>query len=136
MKGWYHHHHSFCAIARKQKPCIVRKFVRSVHSKPWEEPMSTVDFNFMREILAAPSPVGLEAAMTKGVIKPKMQSFMPDSWKLHEFIGNAGLVCDTMPNNTDKLTCMIVGHADKIRMQVRYEFVCDSFLLLTTHLEA
>ena len=81
--------------------------------------MSSEDFAFMRSVLAAPSPVGLEAAMTKGVLKPKFLEFMPTSWKLHEFVGNAGIVCDTMPNNPDALTCMIVGHADKIRMQVR-----------------
>lgn len=81
--------------------------------------MSAEDFAFMRNVLAAPSPVGLEAAMTKGVLKPKLQACMPSSWKLHEFVGNAGIVCDTMPDTPDSLTCMLVGHADKIRMQVR-----------------
>lgn len=35
--------------------------------------------------------------------------------------GNAGLVVDTDPEDTSgKLTVMVCGHADKIRMQVRH----------------
>ncbi len=36
----------------------------------------------MRNILAAPSPIGHEAAMTHGVILPEMQKFMPKGWKV------------------------------------------------------
>lgn len=76
-------------------------------------------FERMREILAAPSPIGLEGAMTKGVLKPQFESFKRDDWKIHSFKGNAGLVLDTHPGRDDMLSVMMIGHADKIRMQVR-----------------
>ncbi len=95
-------------------------------------------FAFMREILAAPSPVGLEGAMTYGVLKPRFEEFMEKGWEIHQFRGNAGLVLDTAPEDADKLTVMIIGHADKIRMQVRsigddgkIWINSDSFLPLT-----
>ena len=88
-------------------------------SKPWKESMPDEQFEWMREIIGAPSPVGLEASMTYGVLAPKFEAFAPKSWKLHGFRGNAGIVLDTNPGNEDLLTVMIIGHADKIRMQVR-----------------
>lgn len=88
-------------------------------SKPWTQAMPEKKFSLMRRILAAPSPIGLEAAMTYGVIKPEMESFMPKSWSIHQFKGNAGIVCDTHPGRDDLCSVMIIGHADKIRMQVR-----------------
>lgn len=77
-------------------------------------------FQFMREILAAPSPIGLEAAMSYGVLKPYFEKFMPKSWGIHQFRGNAGIVVDTHPGDTDRTSVMLIGHADKIRMQVRH----------------
>ena len=88
-------------------------------SKAWSRTMPDTQFNIMRDIIAAPSPVGLESAMTHGVIKPYFDSFAPKKWAMHRFQGNAGLVWDTHPNKTDMFTIMIIGHADKIRMQVR-----------------
>jgi len=85
----------------------------------WEMPMPEKQFQFMREILAAPSPIGLEAAMSYGVIKPHFEKIKHDSWAIHQFKGNAGIVLDTHPNDLDMPTVMVVGHADKIRMQVR-----------------
>jgi len=76
-------------------------------------------FALMREILAAPSPVGLEAAMTYGVLKPHFERFAPKSWQLRQFMGHAGVVLDTHPGRDDLFKVMIIGHADKIRMQVR-----------------
>lgn len=76
-------------------------------------------FAFMREILAAPSPIGLEAAMSYGVLKPYFEKIAPKGWGVHQFQGNAGIVVDTDPDDDEKLSVMIVGHADKIRMQVR-----------------
>ncbi len=87
--------------------------------KPWAQPMSPERFELMRTILDAPSPIGLEAAMTRGILEPHMRSFMPDDWAIHSFKGNAGIVLDTMPNAKDAFTVMVIGHADKIRMQVR-----------------
>ena len=87
--------------------------------KPWAQPMSPERFELMRAILDAPSPIGLEAAMTRGILEPHMRSFMPDGWAIHSFKGNAGIVLDTMPNAKDAFTVMVIGHADKIRMQVR-----------------
>jgi len=76
-------------------------------------------FERMREILAAPSPVGLEGAMTFGVLEPQLASFMPDTWTVHRFRGNAGIVVDSHPGRDDMFSVMTIGHADKIRMQVR-----------------
>ncbi|NND91616.1 MAG: peptidase M42 [Granulosicoccus sp.] len=88
-------------------------------AKPWSSPMPEDQFEFMRNILKAPSPVGLESAMTIGVLKPHFDNFMPKSWTMHQFIGNAGVVWDSHPGEDDRFSVMLVGHADKIRMQVR-----------------
>ena len=85
----------------------------------WEKPMPKAQFEFMREVLAAPSPIGIEAAMSYGVLKPYFEKFMPKSWAIHQFKGNAGIVLDTHPGQDDMTSVMIIGHADKIRMQVR-----------------
>jgi endoglucanase len=81
--------------------------------------MSDKRFELMRQILDAPSPVGLEASMTRGVLEPYMNSYMPKDWKIHTFKGNAGIVLDTKPNDPEAFSVMVIGHADKIRMQVR-----------------
>ncbi len=86
---------------------------------PWKKSMQESRFEFMKSVLAAPSPVGLEGGMTYGVIKPEMEGFMLPGWKIHTFRGNAGIVLDTAPERTDLLSVMFLGHADKIRMQVR-----------------
>ncbi len=57
--------------------------------------------------------------MTEGVLRPMAAEFAPDSWAVHSFRGNAGLVFDTKPGDEDALSVMVIGHADKIRMQVR-----------------
>ncbi len=86
---------------------------------PWTQSMPESQFAWMREILAAPSPIGLEAAMSYGVLKPAFEKMNPGGWGIHQFKGNAGLVLDTHPGEEDRTTIMFVGHADKIRMQVR-----------------
>ncbi|WNL41255.1 M20/M25/M40 family metallo-hydrolase [Halomonas sp. PAMB 3264] len=91
----------------------------SESAKPWTQPMPEAQFDLMRNIIAAPSPVGLEGAMTYGVLKPYFESFAPEEWKLHQYRGNAGVVLDTHPGQDDMFKIMLVGHADKIRMQVR-----------------
>ncbi|WP_447555793.1 M20/M25/M40 family metallo-hydrolase [Vreelandella sp. EE22] len=88
-------------------------------AKPWTQPMPDAQFDVMRDIISAPSPVGLEGAMTYGVLKPYFESFAPTDWKLHQYRGNAGVVLDTHPGRDDMFKVMLVGHADKIRMQVR-----------------
>ena len=88
-------------------------------SKPWNSPMPNPQFDLMRRILSAPSPVGLEGAMTYGVLKPHFESFAPADWQLQQFMGHAGVVLDTHPGRDDLFKVMIIGHADKIRMQVR-----------------
>lgn len=87
--------------------------------QPWKAPMPAEQFETMRRILAAPSPVGLEAAMTYGVLKPYFDSFAPDDWHMHQFKGHAGVVFDSHPDRDDLFKLMIIGHADKIRLQVR-----------------
>lgn len=88
--------------------------------------MPDEQFGFMRDILAAPSPVGLEAAMTRGVLQDRFnQHLLPKGWKTHHFQGNAGVVWDSWTDQQrtksgePPLTVMLAGHADKIRMQVR-----------------
>ena len=65
--------------------------------------MPKAQFEFMREVLAAPSPIGLEAAMSYGVLKPYFEKLMPKSWAIHQFKGNAGIVVDTHPGK-DEMT--------------------------------
>jgi endoglucanase len=91
----------------------------SDEKKPWTQPMPDDQFNLMRDILGAPSPVGLEGAMTYGVLKPYFDRFETDDWKVHQFKGNAGIVLDTHPGQDDMFSVMVIGHADKIRLQVR-----------------
>ena len=87
---------------------------------PWDKSMPEDQFGRMKDILSAPSPIGLEAAMTEGVLVPMLKEFIPNDWKIHRFRGNAGVVLDTMPDAPDgTLTVMAIGHADKIRMQVK-----------------
>lgn len=85
----------------------------------WQKAMPQDQFEFMKKVLASPSPIGFEAAMSYGIIKPEFESFMPEGWGIHQFKGNAGLVFDSHPGRDDLVSVMIVGHADKIRMQVR-----------------
>lgn len=87
-------------------------------SAPWNKSMDAKTFSFMKEIISAPSPIGLEAAMSYGVIKPFFNKIAPKEWKTHQFKGNAGIVLDTSPDS-DKPSVMLIGHADKIRLQVR-----------------
>ncbi|WP_413112351.1 M28 family peptidase [Thaumasiovibrio sp. DFM-14] len=92
---------------------------RSTSEQPWTASMPEQQFEFMSKVLAAPSPIGFEAAMSYGVIKPEFESFMPEGWAVHQFKANASLVFDSHPGRDDLTSVMIVGHADKIRMQVR-----------------
>ncbi|WP_261817721.1 M20/M25/M40 family metallo-hydrolase [Vibrio gallicus] len=87
--------------------------------QPWTQPMPQQQFEFMSKVVAAPSPIGFEAAMSYGVIKPEVESFMPQDWAIHQFKGTASIVFDSHPGRDDLTSVMIVGHADKIRMQVR-----------------
>ncbi|KAH9256064.1 hypothetical protein BASA81_005840 [Batrachochytrium salamandrivorans] len=90
-------------------------------ARPWASRMSEERFSLLKRIIDAPSPVNLEGAMTKGVLEPVFQQINPN-WKRHRFLGSASLVVDswTNPDKQPKLTVMVVGHADKIRMQVRH----------------
>jgi putative aminopeptidase FrvX len=112
----------------------------STTKRPWTEPMTETKFSEMRDILAAPSPVGLEAAMTEGVLAPLWQKHVDKhAWAIHRFKGNASMVLDTHPDaSDDMLSVMFVGHSDKIRMHVRdiapdgkVYVETDSFLPLT-----
>ena len=108
--------------------------------KPWETPMPERTFTFMRDILASPSPVGLEGAMVAVIEKERDNSFASShqDWSTHRFKGNSSVVFDTAPGRDDLPSVMIVGHTDKIRMQVRHiasdgkiYIDSDSFLPLT-----
>ena len=89
------------------------------NAKPWAASMPDAQFQLMHDILAAPSPIGLEAAMTEGVLKPHFERIKPEGWQVRNFKGHAGVVLDTHPGREDLFTVMVIGHADKIRMQVR-----------------
>jgi len=86
---------------------------------PWTAAMPDEQFAIMRDIVSAPSPVGLEAAVTLGGLKPYFDSFMPKSWAMHQHAGNASVVWDSHPGKDKMFSVMLIGHADKIRMQVR-----------------
>ena len=58
-------------------------------------------------------------SMTKGVLSERFAKVAKPDWKEISFKGNAGVVWDTGNDKDAELTVMIVGHADKIRMQVR-----------------
>lgn len=88
-------------------------------NKPWCNPMPEKTFKLMRDIISSPSPIGLESAMTLGVLKPYFDSFIPKSWDMHQYTGNASVVWDSHPGEDDMFSVMIIGHADKIRLQVR-----------------
>jgi len=91
----------------------------SNQATPWSSAMPEAQFQLMHDILAAPSPIGLEAAMTEGVLRPHFERIAPDGWGVRTFKGHAGIVLDTHPGRDDLFTVMVIGHADKIRMQVR-----------------
>ena len=124
-------------LLRAARPLRVvgwRRSLSATSDKAWERPMDDATFQFMRDVIEAPSPIGLEASMTEGVLSPRFATFAPPQWKAHRFVGNAGLVWDTHPPlddagralskaKTPPLTVMIVGHSDKIRMQVRSHVV-------------
>ena len=91
------------------------------NTKPWNNTMPNEQFKFMRDVLDAPSPVGFESAMTEGVLLPELQPYIEkNNWKVERFKGNAGVLIDTHPGRDDLQTIMLIGHADKIRMQVRH----------------
>jgi putative aminopeptidase FrvX len=131
--------HHFCRrLALPARRCSTR--AAAAAAQPWSTPMPAAQFQDMRAILAAPSPVGLEAAMTEGVLAKAWQRHVDElGWKVHRFKGNASVVLDTHPDaGDDMLKVMFVGHADKIRMQVRdiapdgkVYVDTDSFLPLT-----
>ncbi|MFB6262187.1 MAG: M28 family peptidase [Bradymonadaceae bacterium] len=107
-------------------------------AESWTGRMPDEQFDFMQSVLAAPSPVGFEGAMTYGVLEPYLQKHALDDWEIRTFQGNASLALDTAPDRDDAFTVMVVGHADKIRMQVRsigddgkIWIDSDSFLPLT-----
>ncbi|NQZ69575.1 MAG: peptidase M42 [Lentisphaeria bacterium] len=81
--------------------------------------MPAAQFQIMKKIIEAPSPIGYEGAMTYGVLKPYFDSFKLKGWGCHQFKSNSGIVFDTAPDDKKALSIMVVGHADKIRLQVR-----------------
>ncbi|GAL15188.1 hypothetical protein JCM19233_6206 [Vibrio astriarenae] len=43
--------------------------LKNTQKTAWQTPMPQEQFNFMKKVLASPSPIGFEAAMSYGVIK-------------------------------------------------------------------
>ncbi|MFN0058165.1 MAG: M20/M25/M40 family metallo-hydrolase [Planctomycetota bacterium] len=91
----------------------------SSKDQPWQISLAEPQFQFLQRLLGAPSPIGFEAAMTEGVLRPYFEEHKLAGWSLQQFRGNAGLVIDTAPTAATALSVMVIGHADKIRMQVR-----------------
>jgi hypothetical protein len=86
-----------------------------------DEPSDSDSFEwkFLQKICSAPSPIGLEAAMTYHVIEPYFKKFKPTNWLIHKFKGSASIVLEKPAISDKYISCMIIGHADKVRMQVR-----------------
>ncbi|MCF6277074.1 MAG: peptidase M42 [Candidatus Magasanikbacteria bacterium] len=85
--------------------------------------MSEEDFFLLQKIAEAPSPSNLEGALTYGVIHPIFKKLITEnkkSWTIHSFIGNAGIVLKTERKKSNPLKIMLVGHSDKIRLQVKH----------------
>jgi putative aminopeptidase FrvX len=57
--------------------------------------------------------------MTNGILAPAWERFKLQGWGIHRYKGNAGIVLDTAPGESGRFAVMLIGHADKIRMQVR-----------------
>ncbi len=87
--------------------------------RPWNTTMPDDQFDRMKRILAAPSPIGMEGAMTEGVLAPEFEKWMQPGWEIRRFCGSAGIVLDTHPGEDQRFSVMVIGHADKIRLQVR-----------------
>ena len=85
-------------IARRTLATAARGNIASSPS----EPMPEEQFQFMRDILASPSPVGLEASMTHGVIRPFFEGLGAKElgWKERTFMGNAGTVVSARTAST------------------------------------
>ena len=98
---------------------------RGPSSAPWNKSMPAKQFDFMREILSAPSPIGLEGAMSYGVLKPAFEKLKHKNWGIHQFKGNASIILDTDPGDEEKVSVMVIGHADKIRMSSGATMVSD-----------
>ncbi len=81
--------------------------------------MNSEEFKRLTTLLECQSPVGFEAAMTHGFLAQEFASFAPAEWAKYTFKGNAGIIFDTKPHDKEALSIMLVGHADKIRLQVR-----------------
>ena len=75
--------------------------------------------------------------MTEGVLSKAWQRHVDaHGWKIHRFKGNSSVVLDTHPDAGDEmLKVMFVGHADKIRMQVR-DVAADGRSMLTQTLSS
>jgi endoglucanase len=59
--------------------------------------------------------------MTHGFLAPEFETFAPAHWATKTFQGSASLVVDSKPDAADDVfTVMILGHSDKIRMQVTF----------------
>jgi putative aminopeptidase FrvX len=86
------------------------------------------DWNLLKKICSAPSPIGFEASMTFGIIEPIFKS-LNRNWIIHKFKGSAGIVLEkpgksrsrdvSRAEGSSGLSAMVIGHADKIRVQVR-----------------
>jgi putative aminopeptidase FrvX len=131
------------ALRGRAVPRLARQQSGSGAGRAWEKAMEEDEFAFLRDVLAAPSPVGLEAGMA-GVVLEALRPELPPRWGVRRFKGNAGVVIDTDPDAStaadggNKLSVMLVGHLDKIRMQARKVgsdgkvwIDSDSFLPLT-----
>ncbi len=81
--------------------------------------MTNAEFKRLTTLLECQSPVGFEAAMTHGFLAKEFATFAPKEWAVKTFKGNAGIIFDTRPADHKALSIMLVGHADKIRLQVR-----------------
>ena len=89
----------------------------------WRRPFARADFSLLSKIIHAPSPIGMEAAMTEGVLAPFFSTLKgAEEWSVHRSRGSSSIVFEkpsVAATEKRAITVMLLGHSDKIRMQVR-----------------
>jgi len=109
-------HRGTLSLARMRALSTNATASASATAKPWTLRMADDRVDLLSRIVAAPTPTNLEGAMTFGVIEPAIKAVAPSDWSFHRLVGSASLVVKTPAR---PLSIMVVGHADKIRLQVR-----------------
>ena len=79
--------------------------------------MNNERWKLLKNICSSPSAIGYEASMTFEIIENYLRKILPSNWIIHKFKGSASIVFEKPGQGQ---SCMLIGHADKVRMQVRF----------------